>query len=137
MGRGQYTEADAARGQTLYQGCEDCHSIDKNDVGPLHRGIVGRTAGTVPGYGYSATLKSAKIVRTEDNLNKWLTNLQERRCFTKSTIHRIALILLSSLKSAPSDWPLNIRGSTPTSRSVASAALPSANAASQDDCVQG
>ena len=67
---------DAARGATLYQGCEDCHSIAKNDVGPLHRGVVGRKAGLVPDYDYSPALKNSDIVWTEDNLDKWLTNPQ-------------------------------------------------------------
>jgi cytochrome c len=67
---------DAARGEILYQGCQDCHSIDKNDVGPMHRGVVGRAAGTVPGYSYSPALKNANIVWTEANLDRWLTNPQ-------------------------------------------------------------
>jgi cytochrome c len=69
--------ADAARGETLYQGCEDCHSIDKNDVGPMHRGVVGRVAGTVAGYAYSPALKASGLVWTESNLDKWLTNPQD------------------------------------------------------------
>jgi len=69
--------ADAMRGETLYQGCEDCHSIDKNDVGPMHRGVVGRVAGTVAGYAYSPALKASKLVWTESNLDKWLTNPQD------------------------------------------------------------
>jgi cytochrome c len=67
---------DAALGEVLYQGCEDCHSVDKNDVGPMHRGVVGRVAGTVPGYDYSAALRDAKIVWTENNLAKWLAGPQ-------------------------------------------------------------
>jgi cytochrome c len=68
---------DAARGEVLYQGCQDCHSIEKNDVGPMHKGVVGRAAGTVPGYNYSPALRNAKIVWTEQNLDKWLTGPQE------------------------------------------------------------
>jgi cytochrome c len=68
---------DAARGAILYQGCQDCHSIEKNDVGPMHKGLVGRTSGTVPGYNYSPALRNAKIVWTEQNLDKWLTNPQD------------------------------------------------------------
>ena len=68
---------DAARGEVLYQGCQDCHSIDKNDVGPMHKGVVGRTAGTVPGYNYSPALRNSKVVWTEENLDKWLTNPQD------------------------------------------------------------
>ena len=67
---------NAARGEILYRGCEDCHSIDKNDVGPMHRGVVGRVAGTATGYDYSPALKTSKIVWTESNLDKWLTDPQ-------------------------------------------------------------
>jgi len=67
---------NAARGQTLYKGCADCHSTDKNDVGPMHKGVVGRVSGTVPGYDYSPGLRNAKIVWTEENLDKWLNDPQ-------------------------------------------------------------
>jgi cytochrome c len=68
---------DPRRGEELYQGCQDCHSIEKNDVGPMHKGVVGRAAGTVAGYNYSPALRNAKISWTEENLDKWLTNPQE------------------------------------------------------------
>ena len=68
---------DATHGEVLYQGCEDCHSIQKNDVGPMHKGVVGRPSGIVPGYKYSLALRNAKIVWTEENLDKWLTNPQQ------------------------------------------------------------
>jgi cytochrome c len=68
---------NACRGEELYQGCRDCHSIDKNDVGPMHKGIVGRPSGAVPGYNYSPALRNAKIVWTEENLVKWLTSPQD------------------------------------------------------------
>jgi cytochrome c len=63
---------DPARGETLYQGCMDCHSIDKNDVGPMHRGVVGRPAGTVPGYAYSPALKKSGLTWDEPTLDRWL-----------------------------------------------------------------
>ena len=68
---------DAVHGEVLYQGCEDCHSIEKNDVGPMHKGVVGRPSGIIPGYNYSPALRNAKIVWTEENLDKWLTNPQQ------------------------------------------------------------
>lgn len=68
---------NAARGQILYQGCQDCHSIDKNDVGPMHKGVVGRISGTVAGYNYSPALRNAKILWTAENLDKWLTDPQQ------------------------------------------------------------
>ncbi len=67
---------NAARGQTLYKGCADCHSINENAVGPMHKGVVGRKAGSVPGYDYSPDLKNSGIVWTEENLDKWLAGPQ-------------------------------------------------------------
>ena len=67
---------DPARGETIYQACTDCHSLDQNDVGPRHRGVYGRTAGSLPDYSYSDALKHAKIVWTEETLDKWLTDPQ-------------------------------------------------------------
>ncbi|WP_074120502.1 cytochrome c family protein [Bradyrhizobium sp. AS23.2] len=67
---------DVARGERLYKGCGDCHSITENRVGPMHKGVVGRKAGSVPGYDYSADLKNSGIVWTEDNLDKWLAGPQ-------------------------------------------------------------
>ena len=63
---------DPARGETLYQGCMDCHSIDKNDVGQMHRGVVGRRAGTVAGYAYSPALKKSGLTWDEPTLDRWL-----------------------------------------------------------------
>lgn len=67
----------AAHGEELYQSCQDCHSLDTNDVGPKHRGVFGRKAGSVPGYSYSAALKSSGITWNEDTLDKWLTDPQK------------------------------------------------------------
>ena len=65
---------DADRGEKIYQSCQDCHSLDANEVGPMHRGVVGRKAGLAPGYNYSAALRNSNIVWTEDMLDQWLTN---------------------------------------------------------------
>jgi cytochrome c len=65
---------DPRRGAEIYTACEDCHSLDTNDVGPLHRGVVGRKAGSVPGYAYSPALRRANIVWTEANLDRWLAD---------------------------------------------------------------
>ncbi len=68
---------DAERGEALYQGCQDCHSLDKNDVGPKHRGVFGRKAGSVGDYAYSQALKNAQIVWDEANLDKWIAGPQD------------------------------------------------------------
>ena len=61
---------DAARGETLYEACQDCHSLDKNDVGPRHRGVFGRKAASLPDYDYSDALKSAKIEWNEEKIGR-------------------------------------------------------------------
>ena len=60
----------------IYEACQDCHSLDKNDVGPRHRGVFGRKAASLPDYDYSDALKSANIVWNEETLDKWLTDPQ-------------------------------------------------------------
>ena len=67
---------DAAHGETLYEACQDCHSLDKNDVGPRHRGVFGRKAASLSDYDYSDALKSANITWNEETLDKWLTDPQ-------------------------------------------------------------
>jgi len=55
--------------------CKACHSFgDKNKVGPGLKGIVGRKAGTHPGFKYSDSLKNADWVWDEDHLRKWVHN---------------------------------------------------------------
>ena len=70
---------DPERGQQVYEGCQDCHSLDKNDVGPRHRGVFGRKAGSLPDFDYSAALKDAGFVWDERTLDKWLTDPQAFR----------------------------------------------------------
>jgi cytochrome c len=67
---------DAARGQAAYQACTGCHSIDDNDVGPRHRGVIGRRAGSLPDYSYSAALRGSQIVWDAATLDRWLTGPQ-------------------------------------------------------------
>jgi cytochrome c len=65
---------DPAHGKTLYQACESCHSINDNDVGPKHRGVVGRHAASIPDYAYSPALKNSGLTWDEATLNRWLIN---------------------------------------------------------------
>ena len=67
---------DVERGRVAYQGCTGCHSVDEDDVGPRHRGVVGRRAGSVPGYAYSPALKSSGLVWDAATLDRWLRNPQ-------------------------------------------------------------
>lgn len=67
---------DVERGRLVYQGCMGCHSLDEDDVGPRHRGVVGRRAGSVPGYVYSPALKASGIVWDTATLDRWLSSPQ-------------------------------------------------------------
>ncbi len=67
---------DPDRGSKVYEGCQDCHSLDKNDVGPRHRGVFGRKVGSLPDYGYSPALKNAGFAWDDKTLDKWLANPQ-------------------------------------------------------------
>jgi len=69
--------ADAARGQELYESrCGGCHSLDANRVGPAHRGVYGRKAGSAPNFAYSPAVKGSTVVWEEKTLDAWLTNPQ-------------------------------------------------------------
>lgn len=52
---GPATADPVAEGKKLFARCSACHALEagKNKVGPSLAGIVGRTAGTAPGYKYS------------------------------------------------------------------------------------
>ena len=66
---------DPARGQRVYESkCGACHSPDVDRTGPHHAGVVGRRAGSLPGFEYSAALKASRIVWTAQTLDRWLTN---------------------------------------------------------------
>ncbi len=70
---------DAAAGEKVFLVCRACHEIGPNAkiaVGPVLNGVVGRQAGTFPGYNYSAANKDSGIVWTPEVLDKYLTNPQ-------------------------------------------------------------
>ena len=67
-------QGDPVRGKALYQGCTGCHSVDDNDLGPRHRGVVGRRAGSIEDYSYSPALKNSGLTWDEATLDRWLTN---------------------------------------------------------------
>lgn len=64
--------ADVQAGQALYGKCIACHSPDRNRTGPLHCGVVGRTAGTVKGYSYSDAMRSAGVRWDVQTLDRFL-----------------------------------------------------------------
>jgi cytochrome c len=61
---------DPIRGKVLYQACQACHSIEENDLGPRHRGVVGRRAGSVADYNYSLALKNSGLTWDSSTLDR-------------------------------------------------------------------
>jgi cytochrome c len=59
------------------QKCAGCYAVDANRVGPAHRGVVGRKAGSAAGYSYSAALRSSDVVWSEATLNAWLNDPEQ------------------------------------------------------------
>jgi cytochrome c len=62
-----------ARGQQLYARCAACHALAFDRVGPRHCGLLGRRAGSVPGFEYSPAMKKSGIVWNEKTLDRFLT----------------------------------------------------------------
>jgi cytochrome c len=56
--------------------CALCHT-DKpnmNRIGPSLFGVVGRHAGSAPGYNYSEAMKQANVTWNEETLDKYLSD---------------------------------------------------------------
>jgi cytochrome c len=70
--------ADGGGGQVTYNNhCRTCHSVKEGDnrLGPTMHGIIGRKAGTVPGYAaYSGAMKGAGITWDEATLEKFIAD---------------------------------------------------------------
>jgi cytochrome c2 len=72
-------QADPAAGQTVFnQKCASCHTVTDDLahglLGPNLVGVSGRTAGTMAGWDFSTALKDSKVIWTDENLQKWLTD---------------------------------------------------------------
>lgn len=70
---------DIDAGKAVFRKCAACHNAetDANKVGPSLKGVIGRTAGTAPGYSYSQAMKAAGaagLVWDEVNLAEYLTD---------------------------------------------------------------
>ena len=69
--------ADPAAGQQIFKTqCGICHSVSAgvNGIGPTLFGVVGRSAGGVPGFQYTADHKRLGVTWDAATLDKYLTN---------------------------------------------------------------
>ena len=76
---GQAFAQDVVAGEKAFLVCRACHQVGpeaKNAVGPVLNGVVGRPAGTYPGYMYSSANKNSGIVWNSETLQAYLANPQ-------------------------------------------------------------
>jgi cytochrome c len=67
--------APEERGKDLFvRRCSGCHAVDLNKEGPRLRGVYGRKAASVPGFGYSEALKKAGFRWDDASLDRWLND---------------------------------------------------------------
>ena len=72
-----YSKADLENGARVFARCRACHSVTPNGpnmTGPNLYGVIGRVAGTHPGFNYSKSVKAAGFAWDDDHIDHWLTN---------------------------------------------------------------
>ena len=77
---GAHSAGDATRGAALFNRCALCHNNAKgapNKIGPNLFGVVGRRAGTYPGFSYSSAMKTAGFAWTPTKLDAYLAGPQK------------------------------------------------------------
>jgi cytochrome c len=73
-GAGAQPAGDLAKGAAVFDDhCSDCHVMEGVGQGPSLIGVVGRTAGSLAGYDYTAALKSSGLTWTPANLDRFLS----------------------------------------------------------------
>src|ERR1700752_4027736 len=68
---------DTAAGEIVFKKCMVCHAIGPgavNKVGPELNGVIGRKAGSVPGYNYSQANQTSGIVWDETTFTKYIAD---------------------------------------------------------------
>ncbi|HTG39183.1 c-type cytochrome [Sphingomonas sp.] len=67
-------QGDAAKGKTTFARCAACHSVvpGKKGIGPSLAGIVGRKAGTVPGYRYSPAMAKSGLTWDDATIARFI-----------------------------------------------------------------
>ena len=70
---------DVTAGEKAFTACRACHQIGpgaKNAIGPVLNGVIGRLAGTYPGYDYSVATKNSGLTWDEESLRDYLADPQ-------------------------------------------------------------
>lgn len=85
---GMASAQDAAKGKSVFNQCSACHALDHALVGPPLGGVIGRKAGSVSGFSYSALMTAAGdagLVWSEAEIVDYLKNpTQYLQAYVKS-----------------------------------------------------
>jgi cytochrome c len=65
---------DPKAGEAVYARCLACHALAYDRVGPRHCNLLGRRAGSVPGFEYSPAMKRSRLVWDEKSLDRFLAD---------------------------------------------------------------
>jgi cytochrome c len=70
---------DVSGQQAFNNACRTCHMAKEGDnrLGPNLYKVVGRKAGSLPGYGFSSAMKEAGFVWDEEKLDRFIANPEE------------------------------------------------------------
>jgi cytochrome c len=64
---------NAAQGEQAFVKCAVCHAKGKtNGIGPGLSGVIGRHAGSVPGFHYSEAMKNSTVVWDKETLDAFI-----------------------------------------------------------------
>jgi cytochrome c len=77
---------DAAAGEKTFAVCKACHQIGetaKIGVGPVLNGVLGRRAGTYPGYSYSEANKNSGLTWDEATFREYIRDPKAKVLGTK------------------------------------------------------
>lgn len=88
-----HASEDAAAGAKVFAQCAACHAVGagaQNSVGPVLNGVVGRPAGTYPGYRYSSAMRKSGLTWDEATLTKYLQGPEKLVPATKMAFPGIA-----------------------------------------------
>jgi cytochrome c2 len=68
---------DPVRGELVFVKCQPCHTAAAGGphvVGPNLNGVIGRKAGSVPGFNYSHAFRDADFSWDREKLDRYLTD---------------------------------------------------------------
>jgi cytochrome c len=63
---------DTVHGEQVHARCLACHALAYDRVGPRHCGLLGRRAGSLPGFNYSDAMKNSRLTWDEKTLDLFL-----------------------------------------------------------------